>query len=117
MSRAVGLHLPALLVVDRVSREHLKDLFARVRLGAWAALFLFCVLFAITFTFTLGFSFSTCMQSSVSLGWAVRLNLPALLVVDRISREHLKDLLTGVRLGARAALLLLTVLFAVSLSL
>ena len=48
---------------------------------------------------------------------AVGLHLPALLVIDRVSREHLKDLLTGVRLGARAALLLLTVLFAVSLGL
>ena len=61
MSRAVGLHLPALLVVERVSREHLKDLLTGVRLGARAALLLFSVLFAITFTFTLGLSLGTCM--------------------------------------------------------
>ena len=40
----MGLHLPALLVVHWISRKHLKDFLARIRLGAWAALLLLSII-------------------------------------------------------------------------
>ena len=94
------LHLPALLVVDRISREHLKNFFAWIGLRAWAAL-------TILLLFLLGLSLSLSgarNSGKRSLSRAVRLDLPAFLVVYRVSREHLQNLLTGVRLGAWAAL-------------
>ena len=37
LSWAMGLYLPAFLMIDRVGREHLQDFFTGVGLGAWAA--------------------------------------------------------------------------------